>query len=307
MGKPRQITPTDDWEQLKLLFTSAEQERYEEIRPIVLFGQPPGARALETGTPAHTLRRRAARFERDGMLSLFDTPPQSPQPDKPALPQALPLHLRQMIFDLKVEHPPLRIHEIATICYARTGRRPHAETIKRILAAAAPLPARKQRRFPPYHHIPDPAQRRAVVLRLHFEGWTKQSTAEYLETSRETVHATLRRYVAEGLAGLYPKSHAPRRLRRKINLNAILAVRRLQRNPLLGEFRGHAKLKQMGIRLSPRTCGRILALNRKRSISATWTCTSLAAAMSTRSPFWRTTAGPSWPAPSHAHRMKPPI
>src|SRR5688572_28879192 len=76
MGKPRRITPTDDWQQLKLLFTSAEQERYEEVRPVVLFGQPPGARALETGTPAHTLRRRAARFERLGMLSLFDTPPQ---------------------------------------------------------------------------------------------------------------------------------------------------------------------------------------------------------------------------------------
>jgi hypothetical protein len=30
----------------------------------------------------------------------------------------------------------------------------------------------------------------------------------------------------------------------------------------LGEFRIHAALKQLGINLSPRTCGRILALNR---------------------------------------------
>jgi transposase InsO family protein len=135
--------------------------------------------------------------------------------------------------------------------------------VKRILKAAEPLPARQQRRFPPYHHIPDPAQRRAVVLRLHFEGWTKQSIAEYLETSRETVHATLRRYIAEGLGGLYPKSHAPKRRIRKVNLTAILMVRRLQRNPGLGEFRIHAKLKQLGIHLSPRTCGRILAMNRK--------------------------------------------
>lgn len=74
---------------------------------------------------------------------------------------------RQMILDLKVEHPPLRAHEIATLCYARTGRRPDAKTIKRIFKAAEPLPARLQRRFPPYHQIPDPAQRRAVVLRLH--------------------------------------------------------------------------------------------------------------------------------------------
>ncbi len=36
----------------------------------------------------------------------------------------------------------------------------------------------------------------------------------------------------------------------------------LQANPELGEFRIHAALLQLGIRLSPRTCGRILALNR---------------------------------------------
>jgi putative transposase len=253
MGKPHRITPTDNWKQLQLFMTSPEQERYEEIRPIVLFGQPPGARSRETGTPAHILRRRADRFVARGMTSLFDEPP--PQPAPPALPQALPPELRQIIMDLKVEHPPLRVHEIATICYARTGRRSDAKTIKRIRKAAEPLPTRQQLRFPPYHQIPDPAQRRAVVLRLHFEGWTKQSTAEHLETSRETVDATLRRYVAEGLGGLYPKSRAPRRRIRKVDLKAILMIRRMQRNPLLGEFRVHAKLKQIGIQLSPRTLG----------------------------------------------------
>jgi putative transposase len=263
MGKPRRITPTDNWEQLKLFITSPEQEHYEEIRPIVLFGQPPSTRSRETGTPAHTLRRRADRFAEYGMASLFDTPPQLPSASPSPLPQALPPELCQMIIDLKVEHPPLRVYEIATICFARTGRRPHSETVKRILKAAQPLPGRQQRRFPPYHQIPDPAQRRAVVLRLHFEGWTKQSIAEYLETCRETVHATLRRYVAEGIGGLYPKSHAPQRRVCKVTLSAMLIVRRLQRNPGLGEFRIHAKLKQIGIHLSPRTCGRILALNRK--------------------------------------------
>ncbi len=132
MGKPRRITPTDNWQQLQLFLTSPEQERYEEIRPIVLFGQPPAARSRETGTPAHTLRRRADRFVAHGMVSLFDAPPPFPQPVPPALPQALPPELREMIIDLKVEHPPLRVHEIATICYARTGRRPDAKTIKRI-------------------------------------------------------------------------------------------------------------------------------------------------------------------------------
>lgn len=37
----------------------------------------------------------------------------------------------------------------------------------------------------------------------------------------------------------------------------------MQEYPLLGEFRIHAALKRLGIVLSPRPCGRILALNRK--------------------------------------------
>jgi putative transposase len=39
-------------------------------------------------------------------------------------------------------------------------------------------------------------------------------------------------------------------------------VRRLQQNPNLGAFRVHAALAQIGVHLSPRTCGRILATNR---------------------------------------------
>jgi len=40
-------------------------------------------------------------------------------------------------------------------------------------------------------------------------------------------------------------------------------VRKLQENPELGEFRVSAALARMGIHLSPRTCGRILAVNRE--------------------------------------------
>ena len=39
-------------------------------------------------------------------------------------------------------------------------------------------------------------------------------------------------------------------------------IRRLQRNPLLGAWRMHAALKREGIVLSPRTCGRIMRVNR---------------------------------------------
>jgi hypothetical protein len=38
MGEGRRVEPTDDWKQLKLLFGWPEQVRYEELRPLVLFG-----------------------------------------------------------------------------------------------------------------------------------------------------------------------------------------------------------------------------------------------------------------------------
>jgi len=54
--------PTEDWQQLRLLAEWPEQEAYELIRPIVLFGQSPAERAKQTGTlfaPArHPLRYR---------------------------------------------------------------------------------------------------------------------------------------------------------------------------------------------------------------------------------------------------------
>ncbi len=174
----------------------------------------------------------------------------------------MPAELRQAILDLKREHPPLHFREIATICWARFGHRLSHNTVRRILAEAPP-PPRVSRRFPPYHAIADPFTRRRTVLQLHFEGWSQASIATYLEVHRHTVADILRRWVADDLAGLHDKPSRPHRLRTKQTLAAIHAVKTLQQNPALGEFRVHAALKQLGIDLSPRSCGRILALNRK--------------------------------------------
>ena len=54
-GRRPRRDPTDDWNQLRLLIGSPEQEAYEELRPIVLFGQPIPERACETGVPERTL------------------------------------------------------------------------------------------------------------------------------------------------------------------------------------------------------------------------------------------------------------
>lgn len=36
----QRVEHTEDWEQLRLLVKWPEQQRYEEIRPLVLFGDP---------------------------------------------------------------------------------------------------------------------------------------------------------------------------------------------------------------------------------------------------------------------------
>ncbi|CAA9516095.1 MAG: hypothetical protein AVDCRST_MAG12-3487 [uncultured Rubrobacteraceae bacterium] len=73
MGRPRRrrAERTDDWEQLELLCAWEEQKEYERIRPQVLFGEPVPERAAETGVSERTLYRRIARFEENGMESLF--------------------------------------------------------------------------------------------------------------------------------------------------------------------------------------------------------------------------------------------
>src|SRR5205823_2152062 len=155
-----------------------------------------------------------------------------------------------------------RPNELARICYVRFGRRPSPHTVKRVLAEE-PAPLQVARRYPRSNQIGDPRERRLAIIRLHAEGWNIASIAGYLQTSRPTVCATLRRWIAAGLEGLGDKPPIPKHPARKADLAAMNATRKLQVNPELGEFRIHAALEQLGIALSPRTCGRILALNRK--------------------------------------------
>ncbi len=253
--KRQQVEPTDDWQQLAQLAGWPEQRAYEELRPVVLYGRTIAARAGETGTPERTLYRRVARFDAEGMASLFPPP-------KMAKHRRLPDAIRQHLRTLKAEYPAFHVHEIATICEVRFGHRPSPHTVKRILAEDPPAPVAR-RRFPPYHDIADPAERRLAVIRLHAEGWSVTSIAAYLEVGKRAVYQTLRRWIAEGVAGLDDKSHARKDGPRKATLPAIRAIKELQENPGLGAFRVSAALRQQGIILSPRTCGRIMAKHRK--------------------------------------------
>jgi transposase InsO family protein len=253
-----QHEPTEDWRQLRLLVGSPEQAAYELLRPIVLFGRPTAARARETGVPERTLRRRVARFADAGMRSLFEPEDPPAEPDR----RRLPVGIRQAIVGLKAEYPPFGPYEIARICQHRFDRPVSYHTVQEVLAAE-PLPLAPPRRFPRYHDTPDPVARRTAIVDLYVEGWSARAIAGHLATSRSRVYDTLRRWVAEDLAGLADRSRAPHHHARKVDLKAMAAIRRLQANPELGEFRIHAALAQLGIDLSPRTCGRILALHRE--------------------------------------------
>jgi len=173
----------------------------------------------------------------------------------------LPPDMRQLIVDLKAEYPDFHPHEIATICFLRFGRKPSHHTIQRVLADG-PSPSILTRRFPPYGQIPDPFERRKVVVLLHAEGWSVSTIAAYMQTARETVYNILRRWAAEGYAGLEDKSRAPHHPARSVTMRDINEVKKLASNPDLGAYRVMAALEQIGIKLSQRTCGRLLALNR---------------------------------------------
>jgi len=92
----------------------------------VLFGETAAERARETGASERTLHHKVDQFDQQGMASLFHKD-STPSPDKA---RALPPDMRQLIVDLKAEHPGFRPHEIATICFLRFGRKPSDHTCK---------------------------------------------------------------------------------------------------------------------------------------------------------------------------------
>lgn len=250
MAGRAKIEHTEGWQQIEPLCGWPEQVAYERIRSSVMFGDSVAKRSRETGTPETTLRRKVASFNDEGIISLFE-------PEKEQGRSTLDAETRWL--NLKAEYPPMRENEIATICYVRTGQRPHRLTVRRLLEGR-PTAIRMFGRFTPYHDTSDVIERRRAIVTLHSEGWNVKSIAGYLGTSRPTVYRTLNKWIAEGVLDLEDK---PRGGVRKVDLRAMNEVRKLQENPELGEFRVSAALEQMGIYLSPRTCGRILAVNRE--------------------------------------------
>jgi hypothetical protein len=132
MACRERIDPTDDWQLIKPLCQSREQEEYEEIRPLVLFNSPVPERFRETGTPQRTIYRKKERFEDHGMESLFAIDLAAEQAKRQGLEPAT----RTMIVELMAEHPAFNNNEIKNIVYTRTGRVLGDHTVARVLSEA---------------------------------------------------------------------------------------------------------------------------------------------------------------------------
>jgi transposase len=256
--RARAATATLAWADLQAKFLWDDQELYELVRPVVVFHQPIKGRAQETGVSAKTISRRVEQFIQVGLPGFL--PNTVRREDDQRL---LPAPIREHILSLKAEHPSLTPTEIAGICAIKFDRNVSHSTVQRVLASY-PVPPVVGRRYPRYHEIPEGEERREAMLRLHLEGWPVIRIAEYLSVSRKTVTAFLRhRWVEEGVTGLADKSRARRPGARKATLAVTKTVKALQEASAIGAHRMAAALKQRGYDLSPRTCGRIMAINRE--------------------------------------------
>lgn len=158
---------------------------------------------------ARMCKPSVARFQQ-GMASLFHKE-RSPSVDKG---RSLLPDMRQLIVDLKAEHPSFRPHEIATICFLHFSRKPSDHTVKRVLADG-PKPSITIRRYPSYAQITDGYERRRAIVDLHSEGWSITTISAYLQTPRHRVYEVLKRWVQEGHAGLDDKPSTPHQPARK--------------------------------------------------------------------------------------------
>ena len=71
------------------------------------------------------------------------------------------------------------------------------------------------------------------MLHLHAQGWGISTIARYLDVSRPTIYAILKRWVEEGVRGLPDKSHA-NKVRPGVDLPTRNLIRKKQEeNPLL--------------------------------------------------------------------------
>ena len=196
--RPRR-EPTDDWEQLRLLVSSPEQETYELLRPIVLFGQPARARAPETGVAgAHPAPQGRPLRGRSGCAASSSRT----LAGRRRIAGGCRSAIRQAIVELKAEYPPFSLREIARICQHRFDRPVSYHTVEQVLATE-PLPLHPPRRLPPLPRHPRSGRTAQGDRRPLPGGLERRRRSPAIWRPRAPrIYETLRRWVDGGLAGL---------------------------------------------------------------------------------------------------------
>ncbi len=252
----------DNYSQLKEKFIDYVQDRYESIRPVVLFEDISiKERAKQTGSSKNTIKRRVRVFKQHGMRGLFDSQDLPERVKKWEIPQ----DVIDEIFDLLSIYPAFKYIEICHIIDHKFGYKLTPYQVKTIIEEN-PHPI--QRKFP---IIPtDPYKLKVEVAKRYYSGWKVITLAKFYELSRRHVRRIINSFEKDNFSGLMPKSKAPHQPYRKVFFPIINKVYRIQReNPRLGKFRVWGLLKKElkeegnSIEISQATVANIMAINRK--------------------------------------------
>jgi hypothetical protein len=135
----------------------------------------------------------------------------------------LPPNIHRLIVALKAEYPPFDLNEIANAVRTCFGRKPDVRSVRRVLDEEA-IPLKLEKNYPRYHEM-DAYKRRATIVELRVDGWSVRASAGYLDAHRTSIYQALRRFKAEGVAGLADKSSGRPVGVRKVNLAAAPATR----------------------------------------------------------------------------------
>jgi hypothetical protein len=110
--------PTHDWDQIQCYISWPEQEAYEILRPITLFGETAAAYAATTRIAERILARKAGLFDAAWMASLFEHKAAPAPGDR----RQVPADIRQRGLTLKAEYPAFRPSGSGAICRGRDDR-----------------------------------------------------------------------------------------------------------------------------------------------------------------------------------------
>jgi transposase len=258
-GEEACVQSRQDFAQLHERFRDPMQQRYELIRPLVLFQDRTATeRAEETGTHPETVRRLKRRFEQQGLLGLV---PDAIEVVPAGRRRRVPETVVQELTRLKGLYDGFQARELARIILYKLNYRMSHSTVQRLWAELLPA-SPPQLPLLDYHSFPDRPQARLQVIQLYFQGWTKRSISRFLHVSRPTINEWIGRFERDTLASLEDKSSAPHTPSRKVWLPAMLEIYHLQkRHPDAGGFRIWSLRGKTD--LSVRTVERIMAVNRQ--------------------------------------------